>query len=237
MRVHILQHAAFEGLGCIAPWLEETKCKVTKTSFFESTSLPPLDRIDLIIVLGGPMSVNDEEHFPWFRTEKQFLKNAIASRKAILGICLGAQLLANCMGEPVYPNRRKEIGWFPVKASGEKKPLLYRFPPQLEAFHWHGDTFDLPDKAILLATSEACENQAFQIRPLVIGLQFHLELTPELVKKLIKNCRQELLPSLFVQPEEVMLDQSPEKYRRANREMINILNYMKKGIEEKSTQL
>jgi GMP synthase-like glutamine amidotransferase len=226
MRAHYLQHVPFEGPGSIGPWLESAGYRTTMTKFYESTSLPPSDQLDLLIVMGGPMSVNDEEHFPWLRLEKQFIRKLIRAGKAVLGICLGAQLIANALGEAVYPNRRKEIGWFPVQGIPPERKSTFRFPPSIEVFHWHGETFDLPEGATLLAKSEACENQAFQLGQKVIGLQFHLETTPETARAIVTNCRGEILPSMFVQPETVILDQAPDKYQAINNLMAEILTFI-----------
>lgn len=224
-RVHYLQHVPFEGLGCIEDWLNKKHAEVTATKFFESASLPPVDDLDLLIVLGGPMSVNNEEKFPWLRQEKVFIRDAIQRNISVLGICLGAQLIAAAMGEAVYPNRRKEIGWFPINRVNAPD-ACFAFPPQLEVFHWHGETFDLPKAAHLLARSEGCENQAFQLGERVIGLQFHLESTPNSVEQIVTNCREELLPSKYVQPEQIILDQSPAKYRKINQVTNVLLDYL-----------
>jgi GMP synthase-like glutamine amidotransferase len=234
MRAHYLQHVPFEGLGCIEPWLKSQGAEVTATKFFESTSLPAVAEFDLLIILGGPMSVNDEEKFPWLRQEKNFIHEAILQQKAILGICLGAQLIAAAMGEAVYPNRRKEIGWFPITRV-PAPPECFTFPARLDVFHWHGETFDLPHEAQLLARTEGCENQAFQLGKRVIGLQFHLESTPDSVRLIITNCRDELLPSKYVQPEQIILDQSPAKYRKINQLMADLLRFLTSQPTEAAT--
>lgn len=184
MHVHVLQHVAFEGLGCIEAWLESKQAVVTFTRFFESATLPELKHIDFIIVLGGPMSVNDEDQFPWLVDEKQFIAKAIRKNKIVLGICLGSQLIASTLGCKVYPNREKEIGWFPVYSLHKRLDALI-FPGSFDAFHWHGETFDLPTDAVLLASSAACRHQVFQIGPRILGIQFHLETTPESVAAMI----------------------------------------------------
>ncbi len=228
MRAHYLQHVSFEGPGSIGPWLESAGFQTTVTKFYEATTLPNPKQLDLLIVMGGPMSANDEERFPWLRSEKQFIRQTIKSGKPVLGICLGAQLIASAMGESVYPNRRKEIGWFPIEGIPSDDDSVFHFPPSIEAFHWHGETFDLPEDAVHLARSEACENQAFQLGESVIGLQFHLETTQETAKAIVSNCKTELLPSLYIQPETVILDQSPEKYQIINELMAEILSFLTK---------
>jgi GMP synthase-like glutamine amidotransferase len=226
MRAHYFQHVPFESLGSIKPWLESSGHQVTATKFYKSAILPAPENIDLLIILGGPMSVNDEDRFPWIRLEKQFIQQTVKQGKTILGICLGAQLIASALGESVYPNRRKEIGWFPVEGVPHEDKSTFSFPPQLEVFHWHGETFDLPLNAVLLARSKACENQAFQVGRSVIGLQFHLETTPEMARSIITNCREELLPSKYVQPEAAILDQAPDRYQQNNNLMAEILTFL-----------
>ena len=122
MRVHCLQHVPFEGLGCIEPWLQSSGHAVTFTRFHESATLPELDHVDLLIVMGGPMSVNDEAEFPWLVQEKRFVRDAIHAGKSVLGVCLGAQLIAAAMGARVYQNHTREIGWLPVDAVPARRP-------------------------------------------------------------------------------------------------------------------
>jgi GMP synthase-like glutamine amidotransferase len=229
MRAHCLQHVAFEGLGSIAPWLEDAGCEVTFTRFFKAPALPGLEEIDFLIAMGGPMSVNDEIQFPWLSQEKAFIRRAVLAGKPVLGVCLGAQLIAAAMGARVYPNNCREIGWFPIRAvpiSGEPPFRVFRFPPALEVFHWHGETFDLPSGAIRLADSAACRNQAFQLGPSAIGLQFHLETTPGCLREITANCRTELEPSEYVQPEASLLAAPPGKFQTINDLMAEVLSFL-----------
>jgi len=229
MRAHWLQHVPFEGLGSIEAWLRQKQYAITCTRFFAAENLPPPNDVDLLIVMGGPMSANDEKEFPWLITEKAFLRQGIQSGKSVLGICLGAQLIANAMGARVYRNRYKEIGWFPVQGVPSHNNSFFRFPPTFEAFHWHGETFDLPPRAVRLASSEGCENQAFQLGRSVIGLQFHLETTPATARELVANCRAELLPSKYVQSEEVILGISEDRYKAINELMFQVLSFLTGG--------
>lgn len=225
MRVHFFQHVPFEGLGSIETWLRAGKHEITGTRFFQSPVLPRLDEVEFLIVMGGPMSVHDEAEYPWLVQEKQFIRSCILAGKPVLGICLGAQLIANAMGAKVYRHHTKEIGWFPIQAV-PSHGATFRFPPSVEVFHWHGETFDLPSGATLLARSEMCENQAFQLGRSVIGLQFHLETTPESAQEMIAHCRAELVPSRYVQSEAEILAASPEQYRKINDLMANVLAYL-----------
>jgi GMP synthase-like glutamine amidotransferase len=225
MKTHILQHVHFEDIGSIQPWMENQQAEITYTRFFRNDCLPELKGLDLVIAMGGPMSVNDEGSFPWLRPEKQFIHNAVKRGTPILGICLGAQLVASAMGARVYRHAHKEIGWFDVTgtSSGED---VFPFPERCLAFHWHGETFDLPQGAIHLARSCGCENQAFQVGRRVVGLQFHLETTAESADSLIDNCRDELIPGPYVQPEKELRQIPASIYAQANSMMNNLLSYV-----------
>lgn len=225
MRAHYFQHVPFEGLGCIRPWLDAAGYEVTCTRFFESAEIPALDEVDFLIAMGGPMSVNDEQELPWLVSEKRFIRRAIAAGKPVLGICLGAQLIASALGARVYPNELKEIGWFPLNGIGGGSGC-FRFPETIQAFHWHGETFDLPPGAVHLARSAGCENQAFQIGRAAIGTQFHLETTPEAAEKLVVNCRSELIPSRYVQTESELLDAPAGNYVAVNGLMVEMLSFL-----------
>jgi GMP synthase-like glutamine amidotransferase len=176
--------------------------------------------------MGGPMSVNDVSEHPWLVAEKEFIKHMVIAGKPVLGVCLGAQLIANAMGGRVFKNRVKEIGWFPVEAVKNESNSVFHFPDVSEVFHWHGETFDLPEGAIQVARSKGCENQAFQMGNNVIGLQFHLETTPDSARAIIENCRDELVEGEYIQSEPEMLSVPRQRYSSINRLMENILEYL-----------
>ena len=225
MRVHVLQHVPFEGLGSVILWLQSQKATVTTTRLFDSPALPDLRAFDVLVALGGPMSVTDEEALPWLREEKRFVRESIQSGKPVLGICLGAQLMASALGARVYPGADKEIGWLPIYAC-EHSSSTFRFPEKTEVFHWHGETFDLPAGSAHLAKSEGCFHQAFQVGPRAIGLQFHLETTPESADALITNCRHELVPARYVQSEHELRSVFPDRYIGINTLMDCVLTYI-----------
>ncbi len=225
MHIHVLQHVPFEGVGSIQAWAKTKKATLSTTHLFAAADLPSLADFDLLVVLGGPMSVNDEAELPWLIAEKQFVKAAVLAGKPVLGICLGAQLIANSLGARVYRNGQKEIGWFPVEACNTNSNT-FCFPAKTEVFHWHGETFDLPPGAIHLASSEACSHQAFQIGKRTIGLQFHLETTPESADAIITHCRNELVQAPFIQTEELLRTVPDSRYTEINRLMESVLDYL-----------
>lgn len=225
MRAHILQHVPFEGPGSILPWLGHRNVVTSTTRLFESQALPSPQEFDLLIALGGPMSVNDEEALTWLRHEKVFVREAVHSGKAVLGICLGAQLIASSLGARVYPGPNKEIGWFPVQGIAHSSEA-FSFPSEVDVFHWHGETFDLPLGAAHLAKSDGCRYQAFQVGERAIGLQFHLETTPESADSIISNCRHELLPARYVQSEQELRAVEANRYVAINALMSRVLTYL-----------
>lgn len=225
MRVHFLQHVPFEGLGSIERWIDERSLAVSSTQLYRGDSLPELDEFDSLIVMGGPMGVCDLSTYPWLSAEKQFIGEAIRHDKVVLGVCLGAQLIASALGARVYANPEREIGWFPVECTEADAACSFGeiFPTGIEAFHWHGDTFDLPDGAVHLARSAACENQAFSFGQRVLALQFHLETTPTAAMALIEHCADELRDGRYVQQPLAMLSRA-DRFEQANEVMFRILD-------------
>ena len=207
LRIHYFQHVPHEGLGSINEWVSSNGHSLTSTKFFEDPRLPGVNDIDWLIIMGGPMNVNDEEHYPWLADEKIFIHKAIDAGKTVIGICLGSQLLSAVLGARVYKNTENEIGWFDVELtpSAQSGKLLSGMGNSLRPFHWHGDTFDLPDGAVHLASSAGCRNQAFIFGNKVLGLQFHLEPTADLLLQMIKGGREELTTGKYIQSEEEIL--------------------------------
>ena len=224
MRIHYFQHVPFEGPGCIAQWAEQNGHALSSTRFYEHHSLPEMDAIDRLVVMGGPMGTGDEERFPWLKTEKTFIRKAIASGKTVLGICLGAQLIADVLGAKVYPGPHREIGWFPVRLTpaGRESKIFNCLADGFTCFHWHGDTFDIPPGATHAATSDATPHQAFSLEDRVVGLQFHLESTVESVADIVANCKNEIVPDRFVQP--------VDRLKRIDGQTLNVMNAAMFGI-------
>jgi GMP synthase-like glutamine amidotransferase len=227
MRIHILRHVPFEGIGTIRHWADLKNHRITFTEFFHNDELPDPYEIDWLIVMGGPMNTNEEAKYPWLVREKRFISEAIERGRKVLGICLGAQMIASVLGAKVYPNSEKEIGWFPVALTkeGKESKIFSGLPGSFIVFQWHGDTFNLPKDSIPLAESEACMNQAFEFGKNVIALQFHLEVEKDNVEQLIENCGNEIREAPFIQTAEE-IRKAEKEYGEIKRKIFCILDRM-----------
>jgi GMP synthase-like glutamine amidotransferase len=199
------QHVPFETPGIIEAWSASKNFDMAIVHLYEDYYLPDVSSIDMLVVMGGPMGVNDEQKYPWLKSEKHYIEQAIKHNKKIIGICLGAQIIAHVMGARVYKNTQKEIGWFTIKKVVDENIIAKVLPEQCMAFHWHGDTFDIPRGAVHIASSAACVNQGYAIGDSIVGLQFHLEITPEGVNNLLEHCSNELDSGTYVQSKDEIL--------------------------------
>lgn len=223
LRIHCFQQVAVEGLGCIADWIYKDGHTLSYTKFYEKPVLPLLDDFDCLIVMGGPMSVYDEEKNPWLADEKRLIKGAIEAGKKVLGICLGSQFIAAALGAEVYPGKNTEIGWFPLQLTGSGLTSVLRDIGGEYVFHWHGDTFDIPQGATLLAQSEATPHQAFMYGDNVLALQFHLEVTEESIDAMVSTFASHLVADDYIQDATHILSQKNYVIRN-NRLMYDILD-------------
>ncbi|MHB1401690.1 MAG: type 1 glutamine amidotransferase [Thiobacillus sp.] len=225
MNIHYLQHVPFEGLGSIGDWVRREGHTLGATRFYLGEPLPPVQKVDLLMVMGGPMNIHEEARYPWLADEKRFIERVIAAGRRVLGICLGAQLVADVLGAKVYANADKEIGWFPVETtetiSGDS--LFAAFPRRIEVFHWHGDTFDIPAGAVHVARSAGCAHQAFVYDERVVGLQFHLETTPASAYQIITHGADELVEGRYIQTPQAMLA-DVRRFDAINQEMQELLD-------------
>lgn len=226
MKVQVLQHVPCEDIGSMAGWFAEHGTQLDYTRFYQADAhLPPLAGLDLVVVMGGPMSVNDEAELPWLVEEKRFLRAAIDAGIAVLGICLGAQLIASALGARVSANAQAEIGWFPVCSMPDARQGFV-FPASVRLFHWHGETFELPAGALHLARSAACAHQAFQFGRRVIGLQCHPEMTAPIVADLLAEFAADLQPGTWVQSAAELAATPVEQYIPGQQLIAQVLEYL-----------
>lgn len=201
MRLHYFQHVSVEGLGFIGPWARKRGFEVSVTRFFEDESSPPVDSFDWLVIMGGPMNVYEYDRYAWLEGETARIREAIDAGKTVVGVCLGAQLIAAALGGKVTPGHFREIGWFPITLTeaGRAHPWFQGFPELLPAFHWHGDTFSLPDGGTLIASSEGCKHQVFTYGDRVLALQCHLESTREGIDVMLRAFAREMIHGPYVQ--------------------------------------
>ena len=185
VRAVVLQHAACEPAGVYGEVLDDYAAVVDHVRLDAGDPVPEVGAHDAVIVMGGPMGVGDRHEHPWLDAEQALIRDAVRSRAAVFGVCLGAQLLAASLGGRVYPGDSPEIGVFPVELTPEAvgDPIFSALPSELLAMHWHSDTFDLPEGAVRLAGSRQYPNQAFRVGERAYGLQFHFEVWPGLIEE------------------------------------------------------
>jgi GMP synthase-like glutamine amidotransferase len=205
MRMAVLQHVEFEGPAAVADWAAERGVPLRLFRLHRDATLPSLSDFDMLTIMGGPMSANDEARLGWLGPEIALVREAIATEKLVLGICLGAQIIAKALGARVYPGSAKELGWFPVQRTAGSHPCFDGLPASFMPFHWHGETFDLPHEAKLLATSKITKTQAFAVGQRVLGLQFHMEATEESVRDLLNGAAQEIGHGVLEQQPDTIL--------------------------------
>jgi GMP synthase-like glutamine amidotransferase len=193
MNLLIVKHVDIEGPGLIEDCLRQEKIPYQVLSLESGLHLPKLDNLTHIVFLGGPMNVYEEDRYPFLIEEDLFIKEAIQRGKSILGICLGAQLIAKALGAKVFKASVKEIGWYDISLTriGSIDPFFSHLPRTFSVFQWHGDTFEIPHGAILIATSSVVPHQAFRYGDNAYGLQFHLEVTQDIIREWMETYEEE----------------------------------------------
>lgn len=228
LRIHCLLHVCFEGIGHIELWANKHTYSLSYTRLFEEVSFPNQDEFDMLVIMGGPMNIYEEDIYPWLVAEKEFIKETIESNKSVVGFCLGSQLIADVLGGKVTTNNYKEIGWLPIQWNNEKEEtsLSEIEISDLYVFHWHGDTFSIPPNSIRLASSVGCLNQAFLYNEKVIGLQFHLEVTPDSLNEMLTNGSEELIEGQYIQSAKYIKDYSSYFIPQCNHLLEDILDWL-----------
>jgi GMP synthase-like glutamine amidotransferase len=204
MKIHYLIHVAEELPGAISTWAQSKGHTESYTRFYLGDTLPEASAFDMLVVMGGPMNIYEHEKYPWLVAEKELIGKAAKEGKKVFGVCLGAQLMSDALGGKVVRNHTVEIGWFPVSLTpeGAVTPLFSGIKFTQPVLHWHGDRFDVPPGAIHLLSSEACTNQAFLFGKNALALQFHFEMVPETLEKIIELDKASLKKAQWVMTEE-----------------------------------
>jgi len=196
--VLLVQNTRIEGSGYLGELLQYDGFDIT--SINAKHEIIPNKKFSLVVILGAPESANDD--LPYLRAEQQLIKNSVEKNIPVLGICLGSQLIAKTFGAKIYSGPKKEIGFYNDLKISSDSTFFSGFQNPFTVFHWHGDTFDLPQGALRLASSEHYPNQAFQYKS-AIGLQFHLEVNEEMVNLWLDNTKEKLQKISYINPQEI----------------------------------
>lgn len=226
--LHVIQHVPFETCGSIQHWADVRTVDVQVIHPYAGDALPQVGEHDSVVLMGGPMSVNDAEALPWFAEEIEWTKALLSSKAPILGICLGGQILAKALGARVLKNEEREIGWYPVNSheNREATQLDESLPQRMPVFHWHSERFEIPEGAIPIYSSEGCKEQAFLYQGRALALQFHLEILPDTVEALIEACANEMIPGPYVQTVNEIRAKTGQHLRNAQHQMFTILDQL-----------
>jgi GMP synthase (glutamine-hydrolysing) len=203
-----LYHSVGETVGLMGDVIKQLHLPFKEVHLYEGEGLPrDVSDLEGLVVMGGPMNVDEIDKYPFLLPELQLMEKVLSEKKPIIGICLGAQLIAKALGQRVYPHHTREVGWYPIQMTSRAQTDAHfnLFPNEINVLHWHGDTFDIPNGAVHLATSKICENQAFRWGANTYALQFHFEVTPHMLEGWCKaKCEQEFIASAGQDPKKII---------------------------------
>ena len=219
MRVNVLQHTPNEGPGSIQEWADLHQYDFYVYHPYQFGILPVAATTDLLVILGSPMSPNDD--LPWIKQERQLIKQLFQEGKPILGVCFGAQQIVKTLGYQVKKAPVKEVGWGPVKLQSK---LISSLPESLEVLHWHEEMFEIPKEADVLFSNANLQNQGFVLGKQAVGLQFHLEPEKDNIKEIVVNDSQYLSGSMFKQTAKQIIEHPVPKENKTA--MFRILDYL-----------
>lgn len=224
MRIHCIIHAEFESPGVISTWAKEKGHMFSEIHTYRGDKLPEINLFDFLIVMGGPQSPLHIDKWPYLQDEIHLIKKSVDANKPILGICLGAQLIAESLGAKTERSPHREIGVFPMELlpDASRDPLFSKLPQTFSAMHWHNDMPGIPKGARLLAKSAGCPRQAFSIGDRIYGLQCHLEMTKQNISDMIVHCEKELSTDLYVDSKLQLLNHDLQDI---NNKMFIMLDY------------
>lgn len=233
MRIHTIIHAPFEKPGIIESWAIDKGYNLSSTHTYKGEKLPDISTIDFLIVMGGPQSPTELDKYPYLRNEITLTKQAIDQGKAVLGVCLGAQIISESLDAKTERSPNKEIGVYPISLTkeGEIDSVFKKFPKSFDVMHWHNDMPGIPQGAVLLAYSEGCPRQVIKYSDRVYGLQCHMEMTSELIKGMVEHCANDLIPGRYVQQNKNLLTNDMSEI---NNKMFIILDYLESAVMKKS---
>jgi GMP synthase (glutamine-hydrolysing) len=232
VRIHTIIHAPFETPGIIENWAMSHGHDLSATHTYKGEQLPAITTLDFLIVMGGPQSPTELDKYPYLCDEILFTKQAIEHKKAVLGVCLGAQIIAESLGAKTERSPNKEVGVYPIQLTEAAltDPVFKLFPKSFDVMHWHNDMPGIPHQSELLAFSTGCPRQAFRYGNRVYGLQCHMEMTSDLVKGMVQHCAADLQPGQYVQTAEKLLTQD---LAEINRKMMMLLDYLADVVANK----
>ncbi len=231
MKVQVIQHVDFEDPGYITDVCESSGFLLRTSKIFMGEEIPAGEEFDMLLIMGGPMSANDDKHYPWLTKEKRAIEEALKKDKLVFGFCLGAQLIAHVLGSKVIRSPFSEIGWFPVKK--ETPPDVLGFLPDVvTVFHWHGETFGIPGDGIRLYSSQVVPNQAFIYGDNVLAMQFHPEITARGVSNLIRYCGEELKEDAYIMHEEALRTGYQRHFRAGHNMVAHLFRYFTRNRTE-----